>query len=91
MRKYLDVARLFFDDPVDRGTCSTAAEAVPEVFVRSDDQAGGGVFMKGATICQVTACFLELDADASFFSRSISVSWMRPFFWVSGKNLSKRF
>jgi hypothetical protein len=53
---------LEFHHPVDRPAADLAAEAVPQVLCRRDDQAGGVVFVEGAACRQILAQALELQA-----------------------------
>ena len=54
---------VLFDDPINRATGSTAAEAVPQVFCGRDHQAGGVVFVERTFASQILAGFLEFDAS----------------------------
>ena len=50
-----------FHHPIDHAAATLAAKAVPQVFGRGDDQAGGVVFMKRAFAREVFAHLAQLD------------------------------
>jgi hypothetical protein len=52
---------VLFDDPINRPARRAAAEAVPEILRRRDDQRGGGILMERAMPNEVLAGFLQFN------------------------------